>query len=142
MATYSKVKAFNPKTDDWKVYKEQLRFYMVANGITDATKKRSILLTVCGEHTFKLLWSLVPGGKLDVEDVTYDSLVGLLQSHYKKKQSVVVYWFNFNTCARKSAESIADYIVALRELALNCNFSLNERLEEMLHNRLVCGINH
>ena len=46
MATYGKVKAFNPKADDWEVYEEQLRFYMVANNITDAAKKRSILLTV------------------------------------------------------------------------------------------------
>ena len=142
MAMYGKVKAFNPKTNDWEVYEEQLRFYMVANGINDATKKRSILLTVCGEQTFELLRSLVPGGKLDAEDVTYDSLVGLLQSHYKKKQSVVMHRFNFNTHARKSAKSIADYVAALRELALNCNFSPNERLEEMLRDRLVCGVNH
>ena len=37
--------AFQPDIDDRKVYEEQLRFYMVANNITDATKKRSILLT-------------------------------------------------------------------------------------------------
>ena len=60
MATYGKVKPFNPKADDWKVYKEQMRFYMVANSITDPAKKRLILLTVCGNHTFKLLRSLVP----------------------------------------------------------------------------------
>jgi len=142
MATYGKVKAFNPKSDDWEVYEEQLRFYMVANNITDAAKKRSILLTVCGDQTFKLLRSLVPDGKLDADDITYDSLVGLLKSHYKKKQSVVVHRFNFNTRARKPSESIADYIAALRELAMNCNFGSKERLEEMLRDRLVCGVNH
>jgi len=142
MATYGKVKAFNPKADDWEVYEEQLRFFMVANNITDAAKKRSILLTVCGDHTFKLLRSLVPDGKLDADDITYDSLVGLLKSHYKKKQSVVVHRFNFNTRARKPSESIADYIAALRELAMNCNFGSKERLEEMLRDRLVCGVNH
>ena len=142
MATYGKVKPFNPKTDDWEVYEEQLRFYMVANNITDATKKRSILLTVCGEQTFKLLRSLVPDGKLDADGITYDSLVELLKSHYKKKRSVVVHRFNFNTRSRKTAESIADYIAALRELALNCNFGSQERLEEMLRDRLICGVNH
>ena len=142
MATYGKVKPFNPKANDWEVYEEQLRFYMVANNITDPAKKRSILLTVCGDHTFKLLRSLVPDGKLDADDITYDSLVGLLKSHYKKKQSVVVHRFNFNTLARKPSESIADYIAALRELAMNCNFGSKERLEEMLRDRLVCGVNH
>ena len=90
MATYGKVKVFNLKADYWEVYKEQLHFYMVANNITDAAKKWSIVLTVCGDQTFKLLRSLVPDGKLDADDITYDSLVGLLKSHYKKKQSVVV----------------------------------------------------
>ena len=115
---------------------------MVANNITDSTKKRSILLTVCGDQTFKLLRSLVPDGKLDADDISFDSLVGLLKSHYKKKQSVVVHRFNFNTRARKPSESIADYIAALRELAMNCNFGSKERLEEMLRDRLVCGVNH
>ena len=87
--------------------------YMIANNITDSAKKRSILLTVCGDQTFKLLQSLVPDGKLDADDLTYDSLVGLLKSHYKKKQTVVVHRFNFNTHARKPSESIADYIAAL-----------------------------
>ena len=99
MATYGKVKPFNPKADDLEVYEEQLRFYMVANNITDAAKKRSILLTVCGDQTFKLLRSLVPDGKLDADDITFNSLLGLLKSHYKKKQSVVVHRFNFNTRA-------------------------------------------
>ena len=139
MATYGKVKPFNPKTDDWEVYEERLRFYMAANNITDATLKRSILLTVCGEQTFRLL---VPEGKLDADGITYDSLVGLLQSHYKKKQSVVVHRFNFNTRLRKPTETIADYIAALRELALNCSFGSKERLEEMLRDRLICGVNH
>jgi len=142
MATYGKIKAFNPRTDDWEVYQERLQFYMVANGIEDATKKRSILLTVCGDSTFKLLRSLVPEGKLDADGVTYDSLVRLLNTHYSKKQSTIVHRFNFNTRSRQPSESIADYIAALRELALNCKFSDQDRLEEMLRDRLVCGVNH
>ena len=95
---------------------------MVANHITDSDKKQSILLPVCGDQTLKLLRSLVPDGKLDADDITYDSLVGLLKSHYKKKQSIVMHWFNFNTRVRKPSESIANYIAALRELTMNCNF--------------------
>ena len=140
MSAYSKVRPFNPKADDWEVYEEKLRFYLSANDITDAKKKPSILLTVCGDSTFKLLRSLVPEGKLDAEAVTYDSLVALLKSHYKKKQSVVIHRFYFNTRARQPSESIADYIAALRELALSCKFG--DRLEEMLRDRLICGVNH
>ena len=37
---------------------------------------------------------------------------------------------------------MTDYIAALRELAMNCNLSAPEWLEEMLWDRLVCGVNH
>ena len=50
--------------------------------------------------------------------------------------------FNFNTRLRKPSESIANYIAALRELAMNCNYGSQELLEEMLRDRLVCGVNH
>jgi len=40
--TNGKVKAFNPRVDDWEVYEKQLRFYMVASNIADTAKKQSI----------------------------------------------------------------------------------------------------
>ncbi len=108
MATYGKVKPFNSKVDDLEVYEQQLCFYMQANGITDAKKKRSIHLTVCGDQTFKRLHLLVPNGKLDIDSITYNSYIDLFKSHYKQKQSAVVHRFNFNTRSRKPTESIAD----------------------------------
>ncbi len=81
MATYGSVKAFNPAVDDWPTYAERLQHYFVANGVTDDGKKASILLTLCGTPTFKLLRSLVPDNKL--EGVTYDTLATLLEEHYR-----------------------------------------------------------
>ena len=110
MAAYWKIRSFNSKTDEWEIYKEQLQFYMVANNFSDPTKKPSILLTVCGEQTFKLLCSLVPDGKLDGDDISYESLVVLLYAHYKKQQSVAVHRFHFDTRTCRKSESITDYI--------------------------------
>ena len=89
-ATYGKVKAFNPAVDDWAIYEEKLQFYFSANGITKTIRKRSILLTVCGDSTYKLLKSLVPNGKLDAEGVTYTSLVKLLQAHYTPRRRMLL----------------------------------------------------
>ncbi len=121
MATFGKIKPFNPLVDDWTIYQEKLQFFFTANGISG---------------------SLVPDGKLDAEEVTYASLVELLQSHYTKKQSIIVHRFHFNCRSRKTDESIAEYVAALRELALNCKFEKKELLEEMICDRFVCGVNH
>ncbi len=139
MATYGKIKAFSPASGDWTLYEEKLQFYFVANSIPDANKK-SILLSVCGDPTFKLLRSLVPDGNLQADAVTYTSLVDLLKGHYGQKQSTIVHRFHFNCHSRKAGESVTDYVAALRELAVDCKYGA--QLEEMLRDRLVCGVNH
>ena len=95
MATHGTMKTFNPQVDDWPTYIERLQHYFVANDVEDADKKRAILLTVCGVPTYKLLRSLVPDGKLDGDDATYNSLVKLLKDHYNPTPSPIVQRFHF-----------------------------------------------
>ena len=49
-------------------------------------------------------------------------------------------WFRFNTRARHLDEFIATYVAELCCLAQNCAFG--DALDDMLQNRLVCGIRH
>ena len=140
MASHGTMKQFNPEVDDWPTYIERLQHYFVANDVDAAEKKRAIPLTVCGAPTYKLLRSLVPDGKLDGNSATYDSLVKLLKDYYNPKPSPIVQRFHFNSRSRASNESIAAYVAALRELALKCEFG--DHLQEMLRDRLVCGVNH
>ena len=46
----------------------------------------------------------------------------------------------FNARLRKPGESVASYVAELRSLSEHCEF--NNTLEEMLRDRLVCGINN
>ena len=39
---------FDNAEEDWETYVERVSLYLVANDITDAEKKRAILLCVCG----------------------------------------------------------------------------------------------
>lgn len=142
MAIHGKIKLFRLSVYDWTLYKEKLQFYFDANSIATESEKRSVLVTVCGDATFKLLHSLVPAGKLDTEAITYMSLVALLKDYYRPKQLVMVNRCKFNTHSRRHGESIGDYVVALRDLALNCKFGSTAQLEEMLRDWLVCGVNH
>ena len=53
--------------------------------------------------------------------------------------SVIVQRFNFHTRACKSGENVSTYVSELRKLSEYCNFG--DTLEDMLRDRLVCGIN-
>lgn len=140
MARHGTIENFDPQTDDWPTYIERLHHYFVANDVKDVGKKRSILLTVCGTLTYKLLRSLVPDGKLDADTATYDSLVKLLRDYYNPKPSPIVQRFHFNSCTRGLDKPVATYVAALWELALSCEYGDN--LQEMLRDRLVCRVNH
>lgn len=48
--------------------------------------------------------------------------------------------YKFNTCVRSTGETVADYVAALREIAQHCGYK--ESLQDMLRDRLVCGVNH
>ena len=138
MATYGKVHSFDPQNDDWPTYVERLGHYFMANKVTAEAQKRSILLTVCGTSTYKLLRSLVKPGALDT--TSYDDLVKLVKAHYNPKPSAIVQRFHFNSRSRGRDETVANFVAALRELALHCDY--RDYLHDMLRDRLVHGINH
>ncbi len=44
MATHGSVSAFNPSKEDWISYVLRLKYYFDADGVTEASKEKSILL--------------------------------------------------------------------------------------------------
>ena len=57
MAYHGTIAEFQPETEDWASYTERIQYYFQANDITTADKQRSILLTMCGIPTLKLIKS-------------------------------------------------------------------------------------
>lgn len=92
---------------------------------------------MCDPKTYQLTRSLVSPAK--PADKTYVELVELVTKHYSPKPSVIMQRYYFNTRVRKKDESIASYLAALRQLAEFCEYG--ETLDDMLRDRLVCGVN-
>ena len=67
------------------------------------------------------------------------NLAKILQSHFKPAQSEIVERCKFHTQLCRPGESIATFMTELRSLSEFCNFG--EMLEDMIQDRLVCGIN-
>ena len=138
MAMHGTVSQFNPAKEGWTTYIECLNHYFIANDVDSEDKKRSILLSACGSSTYKLIRSLVEPGKLDT--TPYADIVKLVKKYYDPVPSEIVQRFHFNTRVRAPTESIATFVAALRELSEFCNFGTT--LDQMLRDRLVCGVNH
>ena len=59
MATYGNVGEFKESEEWWTQYAERLEQHFAANEIKDATKRRAILLSVCGCKTYGLIRDLL-----------------------------------------------------------------------------------
>ena len=136
MAAHGKLSEFDPQREDWISYSERLQAYFEANDIESADKKKAIFLSVVGAGTYQLIRSLVapqlPSAK------NFDDLVKVVQEHYQPTPSVIVQRFKFNSRMQKPGKSIATFIAELRKLAEHCKFQ--NTLEDMLRDRLVCGV--
>ena len=67
-------------------WRTQVLNHLMANGMTDEGKMRSILLNACGTPTYNLIKTLVAPAA--VTDVTFDEIAALVQTHYQPKPSI------------------------------------------------------
>lgn len=99
---------YDGNSEDWTVYAEQLKHYFIANDIESEAKQRSLLLSVCGASTFKLIKTLLPGTQL--EETTFAQIVELVKQHHNPQPSEIVQRFHFNSCVRQQGESVASFV--------------------------------
>ena len=55
-------------------------------------------------------------------------------------QNIIAKRFKFNSCVRNANQSVSMFVAELRKLTEYCEYG--ESLNDMLRERLVCGINH
>ena len=116
---------------------EILEHFLSLNKITDEAQKRSLLLTSCRPETYHVVRGLVQPAA--PRDKSFTELCDIVQNHYAPRPSEIVERFRFNTRIRNSGESVQAYLAELRRLSEHCNFG--NTLDNMLRDRIVCGIN-
>ena len=136
MATHGNIGEYDPQREDWTSYSERLTEYFTANNVDDAAKKRAILLSVVGASTYQLIRNLVAPRK--PTEKAFNDLVKLVQEHYQPNRSIIVQRFKFNSRSRQPGESVGTFVAELRRLSEHCQYG--DTLDDMLRDRLVCGI--
>lgn len=137
-ALFGNMGEFDPKQEQWTQYSERLSHFYTANGIKDdeASRKKAILLTVIGPTAYRLMRNLIAPST--VEETSYQDLLEAMKKHYDPQPSEIVQRFKFNTCSRH--RTVSTFVAELRSLAEFCNFGTKR--DNMLRDRLVCGINN
>ena len=136
MAVYGHLSEFNTTDGAWDTYCEQLEFYLQVNGITDATTKRDVFLSSCGDSCYRLLRNLIAPKK--PKEKKFDELIAALKGYFSPTP-VTLERFKFNTTVRSPSQSISSYVAHLRNLAQHCAFE--NQLDNNIRDRLVCGVN-
>ena len=137
MPTYGQISEFEESKESWTEYAERLQQYFLANEITNAEKQRAIFLSVCGGRTYSLLRDILQPQKPAEASLT--EILEQLGKHHNPKPSLIVERFKFHSRSRAEKESVQEFVAGLRKLTEHCAF--NETLEDMIRDRLVCGIN-
>ncbi|XP_055680279.1 uncharacterized protein K02A2.6-like [Lutzomyia longipalpis] len=105
------------------------------NDITKDSKKRGYLLTEIGDDVYETLKGLVMPKK--ILDKTYEALVAVINEHYGPEKNVIMERYNFMKRVQKPGESVSEFIAEISKLSQHCQF---QELENMLRDRIVCGI--
>ncbi|XP_048105239.1 uncharacterized protein LOC125298505 isoform X2 [Alosa alosa] len=138
MATFGTIGEFVEGDEDWTEYEERLGHFFAANRIAEEARKRSVLQSVCGAKTYKLMRNLATPKKPG--EIDYTELVKLVGNHHNPKPSVIVQRFKLHSHFRKSGQSVANFVAELWQLSEHCDYK--DVLDDMLRDRLVCGINN
>ncbi|XP_037940665.1 uncharacterized protein LOC119673457 [Teleopsis dalmanni] len=88
-------------------------------------------------ETFTILKSVATPVNILDEKFTFDAATKLLTSHFCPAANIIIHRFKFYRRYQTEDESITEFLAVLRKLSQDCNFN---DLDEMLRDRLVCGI--
>lgn len=122
--------------EDFTLYINRLNHLLSLNKIKDNADKTSFLISLGGAELYKTMCSLLTPKK--ETDFTYEEIVEKLTKHFKPNKNIIVECFKFFKRDQKSSETIADYIVELKQLAQECDFGLF--LDKALLIKFVCGL--
>ncbi|XP_046959671.1 uncharacterized protein K02A2.6-like [Vanessa cardui] len=128
---------FNPKTDKWCDYKEQLLCALDAAGYeeTNLDKARSLFLSQCGKETYSLIASLLVPNR--PTNVNFSDILRVLDQFYEPEVNEILQAGKFHKRQQLQSESVQDFVSAISLLGAKCNFV---DLKRQLRDRLVLGV--
>ncbi|XP_058444176.1 uncharacterized protein K02A2.6-like [Malaya genurostris] len=132
------IDSFDRHRMKWSRWVERLEGAFVLFGVREESK-RYMLLHFMGGETYDIICDKIAPQK--PQTLTYAEIVRLLETHFNPEPLEILENFRFKSRKQgddRPEETIDEYLIALRKLAITCNFG--EYLNTALRNQLVFGL--
>lgn len=145
MAT--KLKDFDREKETWQRFVKRVNLYFISAAVpnTEAgqTKRRAILLQAMGVDLFN---KFCDSRGDNIDDLTFDQIVAAVETLVHPAPVEIYERYRFHNCKQQDDETVADYMVRLRKIALTCNFVADgandaDPTRARLRDQFVCGLN-
>lgn len=120
----------------WQAYLVKVEAYFEANSITEDKQKRALLIASLGTKTVAVLCGKV--APLKPNSLSYEDVVNMLNNYYDPTPNEISGSYKFFNHNQNEDEEVQAFIVPIRQIAQNCNFS--SMLDRMTRDRIVCGV--
>ncbi|XP_067947172.1 uncharacterized protein [Watersipora subatra] len=123
-ASDSTVKPFFVSTEPltvgsrWKKWRRSLQYHIEARGVTNAKRKRAILLDCAGEEVQDIYDTLQVGTEGDA----YTKAMAAFDLYFTPKTNLPYERSVFRRAGFNSGETVASYVTRLKRLAVTCEF--------------------
>lgn len=138
MALIGTFAEFNETKEKFHQYYNRFIQFLKANAITNEERQSAIFLTVIGTQTYHLLESLC--SPTPIEELSLQQMSVALSKHFQPRPLIIMETFHFLQRLQQPNETAAQYLAALRQLAINCEF--DTYLERALRDKFVQGLNN
>ena len=135
MVTIGRLEELDVDKDDFDCYVERMEQFFLANDVPNA-KKAAVFLSAIGARAYELLRNLLTPDP--PKNKKFAELVATLRLHLKPKPLVIAERYKFYKRTQKDNESVAEYIVTLKQFSKHCDFG--EFLNDALRDQFVCGL--
>ncbi|XP_063829223.1 uncharacterized protein LOC135078624 [Ostrinia nubilalis] len=131
------IKEFNLNTDTWSSYIKRIKAFFTVNNIK-VNVQTSYLITLVGNETYDLMTVLCSPD--EPENKTFDELVDIVEKHINPKASDMAERMKLRACLQNQSETVNEYLLRLKKLAMTCKFKGQESLEENLREQFTYGL--
>ena len=119
----------------WADWLRTLEIALVAFGITEAARKRAMLLHLAGKAVIQISATLTVVNAQDEDD--YTAMVRVLTAHFTPANNTQYNKYIFRQAKQGTDETIDQFHVRLKKLSVGCGFADNNVLQEEILTQII-----